>query len=261
MSGMKVGGLRRVVRGWPAVLVAASASFCAACAQGPPTGSPGTSPSAAWAPVTPPVPGLVSPTEPTAPGPTDASAPQDLTIHEDLREQLQHGPKPAEYQKYIVLHDTEGTADPAAVISSWASSDRLVATHFVVGTDGSVWQAVPLDVIAHHAGYGDTGHNDAYEVPEDGRDDMRGTTPIGRWAADYGMNSYSVGIEMVHVGGQGDYPQAQLDAVDQLVAHIDGYYGFDSTIIDHKAWRSGNSDTSPEFAPYLASYQDHRTHQ
>ena len=31
-------------------------------------------------------------------------------------------------------------------------------------------------------------------------------------------------------------------------------------LIDHKAWRSGNSDTSPEFASCLANYQDHRTH-
>ncbi len=205
---------------------------------------------------------MLSPEEPSAAGAAPgAVASPDLMIHEDLRGQFQHGPKTAEHQKYIVLHDTEGTAGPPEVIASWAASDRLVATHFVVGTDGQVWQAVPLDQIAHHAGYGDTGHNDLYGVPEDGRDDMRGATPIGRWAADYGMNSYSVGIEMVHVGGEGDYPEAQLDALDQVVAHVDEHYGFESTIIDHKAWRSGNSDTSPEFAPYLEAYQDHRTHE
>ena len=65
---------------------------------------------------------------------------------------------------------------------------------------------------------------------------------------------------MVHVGGSGDYPEAQLDALDGLIAYIDAYYGFESDIIDHKAWRTGNSDTSKEFAPYLAAYQDHRTH-
>ena len=64
---------------------------------------------------------------------------------------------------------------------------------------------------------------------------------------------------MVHVGGQG-YPEEQLEALDGLIAYIDAYYGFESTIIDHKAWRSGNSDTSPEFAGFLANYQDHRTH-
>ena len=84
--------------------------------------------------------------------------------------------------------------------------------------------------------------------------------PIGDWAADYGMNSYSVGIEMVHVGGSGDYPQEQLQAVDALIAYIDAYYGFESEIIDHKAWRSGNSDTSAEFAGYYENYRTYRTH-
>ncbi|MCL2092367.1 MAG: N-acetylmuramoyl-L-alanine amidase [Micrococcales bacterium] len=246
---MKVGRSRRVVRG-PATLVVLSVTLVgAACTPGP-AGSTETSASATQAPATPAA-------EPSL----SAPAPPDLPVHQDLREQFQHGPKPAEYQKYIVLHDTEGTASPPEVIASWAASDRMVAAHFVVGTDGQVWQAVPLDVIAHHVGYGDTGHNEVFGVPEDGRDDMRGTRPIGRWAADYGMNSYSVGIELVHVGGAGDYPQAQLEALDQVVAHVDGYYGFDSTIIDHKAWRSGNSDTSAEFAPYLEAYQEHRTYQ
>ena len=91
-------------------------------------------------------------------------------------------------------------------------------------------------------------------------DDMVGATPIGSSFADYGMNAWSVGIELVHVGGSGDYPPEQLEALDRLVAYIDAYYGFESEITDHKAWRSGNSDTSPEFAGYLANYQDHRTH-
>ena len=61
------------------------------------------------------------------------------------------------------------------------------------------------------------------------------------------------------MGGQGAYPEAQLEAIDGLIAYIDAYYG-SSTIIDHKMWRSGNSDTSAEFATYLANYRDHRTH-
>ena len=74
------------------------------------------------------------------------------------------------------------------------------------------------------------------------------------------MNAYSVGIEMVHVGGEGAYPEAQLEAVDALIAYIDAYYGFESEIVDHKAWRTGNSDTSAEFADYLANYQSSRVH-
>lgn len=199
----------------------------------------------------------------------ETSKPQEPTV-EQLRAELNitemyypefsHGEKTAEYQKYIVLHDTEGEGDPASVASWWASNGNLIAAHFVVGKDGSIVQCVPLDEIAHHAGYGDAGHNELYGVEDESRDDMLGTTPIGSWAPDYGMNSYSVGIEMVHVGGSGDYPEAQLEALDKLIAYIDAYYGFESEIIDHKAWRTGNSDTSPEFATYFESYKMNRVH-
>ena len=185
----------------------------------------------------------------------------ELGVVEDYRAAFSHGPKGAAFQRYIVLHDTESNADPQSIVSYWDGAGTGVAAHFVVGTDGTVVQCVPLDEIAHHAGYGDTGHNSLYGLAEDGRDDMAGSSPIGSWASDYGMNAYSVGIEMVHVGGSGPYPEAQLTAVDKLIAYIDAYYGFESTIIDHKAWRTGNSDTSAEFAAYLANYQSRRAHE
>ena len=161
---------------------------------------------------------------------------------------------------HIVLHDTEGEGSASSVVEYWDGNGAGVAAHFVINKDGSIVQCVPLDSITHHAGFGDTGHNEAYGVEDESRDDKEGTTSIGSSFADYGMNSYSIGIEMVHVGGSGDYPEAQLEALDGLIAYIDAYYGFESEIIDHKAWRTGNSDTSPEFAEYLANYQDHRTH-
>ena len=184
-----------------------------------------------------------------------------LPISEDYRPSFVHGDKGPEFQKYIVLHDTEGDSDAESVIDWWDSNGNLVAAHFVINRDGSIVQCAPLDAIVHHAGYGDAGHNELYGVEDESRDDMAGTTPIGSWAPDYGMNSHSVGIELVHVGGSGDYPEAQLESLDALIAYIDAYYGFESEIIDHKAWRSGNSDTSPEFAGYLANYRDHRTHE
>lgn len=191
---------------------------------------------------------------------TPAASPANLNLAEDYRASFVHGEKTAGHQKYIMLHDTESMADAYSIISYWDSSGQGVAAHFVVNTDGSVVQCVPLDKITHHAGFGDAGHNAAYGVEDESRDDKVGTVPIGDWAPDYGMNSYSVGIEMVHVSGGAGYTEAQLNAVDSLIAYIDEYYGFESAIIDHKAWRSGNSDTSPEFAGYLANYQDHRTH-
>lgn len=183
-----------------------------------------------------------------------------LNLVEDYRPSFVHGEKPAEYQKYIMLHDTEGTADPLSVIEWWDGNGNLVAAHFIVGQDGTVAQCVPLDKITHHAGFGDTGHNALYGTEDESRDDKLGTTPIGDWAADYGMNSYSIGIEIVHVGGGEEYTPAQLEALDKLIAYIDAYYGFESEIIDHKAWRSGNSDTSAEFAGYLENYKTHRKH-
>ena len=198
---------------------------------------------------------------PTGPEPTSAEELREaLNIIEDYRPSFEHGEKAAEFQKYIMLHDTEGDADPQSVINWWDSNGNLVAAHFIVGTDGTIAQCVPLDKIAHHAGFGDTGHNQEYGVDDESRDDKLGTVSIGDWAADYGMNSYSVGIEMVHIGGSGHYPKEQLDAVDSLIAYIDAYYGFESEIIDHKAWRTGNSDTSPEFSEYLESYRALRKH-
>lgn len=193
-------------------------------------------------------------------GPDPDALRAELSITEDYRDSFIHGEKGAEFQKYIVLHDTEGEGSAAGVVDYWDSNGSGVAAHFIINKDGSIVQCVPLDAITHHAGFGDTGHNEKYGVEDESRDDKEGTTSIGSDFADYGMNSYSVGIEMVHVGGSGDYPQAQLEALDGLIAYIDAYYGFESTIIDHKAWRSGNSDTSAEFAEYFENYKDHRTH-
>lgn len=182
-----------------------------------------------------------------------------LDIVEDMRPAFDHGEKGREFQRYIVLHDTESEADAASIVEYWDQAGTGVAAHFIVNRDGSIVQCVPLDRIAHHAGFGDTGHNELYGVMDESRDDKVGTVPIGGDMADYGMNSYSVGIEMAHVGGQ-DYPEAQLEAVDALIAYVNSYYGFESRIIDHKGWRTGNSDTSPEFAAYLANYQAKDTH-
>ena len=169
---------------------------------------------------------------PVSPSPTPEELRAALDIVEDYRPGFDHGEKGPEHQKYIMLHDTEGESAPQDVVDFWDGNGNLVAAHFVVGRDGSIVQCVPLDRIAHHAGFGDAGH----------------------------MNSHSVGIELVHVGGAGEYPQAQLEALDALIAYIDAYYGFESAVTDHKAWRSGNSDTSPEFAAYLNNYQTTRTH-
>ncbi len=182
-----------------------------------------------------------------------------LNLTEDIRPIFDHGYKGGVFQRYIVLHDTEGIGTPKSVLDYWESDGRYVAAHFVVGLDGSIVQSLPLDSIGHHAGYGTTGHNERYQV-EDSRDDKRGTLSTIGDVADYGMNSWSIGIEMVHEQNGSYYPEEQLVAVDRLIAYINSYYGYPSEIIAHKDWRLGNTDTSPAFDGYLANYKDHGTH-
>lgn len=183
----------------------------------------------------------------------------ELFIIEDMRDEFSHGEKGARFQKYIVLHDTESQADASTIVEYWDQANKGVAAHFIVNRDGSIIQCVPLDKIAHHAGFGNTGNNARYDVTDESRDDKVGSTPIGGGMDDYGMNSYSIGIEMAHAAGQ-DYPEAQLLAVDALIAYINDYYGFESRIIDHKDWRTGNSDTSKEFTEFLMRYKLNGTH-
>lgn len=202
----------------------------------------------------------------TSAGPSPEELLAQLDLNRTLYDDLAHGPKGAEYQRYIVLHDTEGGGTPEDVASYFEENGSYVASHFIVGKDGHIVQCVNIEQIAHHAGYGDTGNNEAFGTTDESRDDKRGSSPIGSAYPDYGMNSYSIGIEMVHVDGEGDYPAEQLAALDALIAYLDAYYverGLDNAgaIIDHKAWRASNSDTSAEFAGYLANYQNHRTHE
>ena len=162
--------------------------------------------------------------------------------------------------KWIVLHDTELEASPEDTAKSWMSTnDGYVAAHFVVGRDGTIVQCVPLDTIAHHAGSGDEGNDDKFDV-KGGNDDKVGAVMADGYPC-YGMNGHSIGIELCHKSDtQKDYPDAQLDALDRLIAYIDETYS-DTQITCHREWRSSNSDTSDEFnSQYLDNYKTTRTH-
>lgn len=112
--------------------------------------------------------------------PTASELRAKLDITEDYRSDFNHGKKGASYQKYIVLHDTEVDSSAASIVNSWESSGNKVASQFIVNKDGSIVQCVPMDAIAHHAGYGDAGHNSEYGVPEDGRATKRGPPKLLR---------------------------------------------------------------------------------
>lgn len=196
---------------------------------------------------------------------TNSNQNKDVNIKNMIDSSFNHGNKPKSNQKYIMLHDTEMSVEAEAVVSSWKNAGTGTAAHFVVGRDGTIIQAVNLDNIAHHAGWGGPGDFDSkFGVGNnDGKgngDDLKGQKTTG-WESytSYGMNSYSIGIEMCHVNGE-DYPEAQLKAVDQVIAYIDSYFGTKSTIIDHKDWRPSNSDTDANFATYLSNYKTLRHH-
>lgn len=170
-----------------------------------------------------------------------------------IRDNFCHGPLPADKIRYIVLHDTEsGTDNAEAIANSWGGGH--IASHFIVDKQGRVIQCVPIDCIAHHAGNADYGSNDRYEIWAE-RDDEIGRTGSG----DYAMNAWSIGIEMVHEHNDGPYPEAQLEAVDRLIAAIDHATGCEPRIIDHKAWAgSRKQDVSDNFP--LVAYQHTRRH-
>ena len=164
-----------------------------------------------------------------------------------------HGDLPADKVKYIVMHDTESGTDSAEnIANAWAGGH--VAAHFIVNKEGRVIQCVPIDKIAHHAGFADPGSNDRYGIWEE-RDDYVGRSGSG----DYAMNAWSIGIEIVHEHDEGAYPEVQLQALDRLVAAIDSAVGHQPSIIDHKAWGgSRKQDVSDDFP--MSAYQRSRRH-
>lgn len=52
---------------------------------------------------------------------------------------------------HVVIHCTDGRADPRATASMWASPGHGSSAHLVVGQDATVVQCVRLDDIAWHA--------------------------------------------------------------------------------------------------------------
>lgn len=179
-------------------------------------------------------------------------------IKKQILKEFDHGPKPKECQKYIVIHDTQMDNTPEQILKFWIKQKKYIATHFIVGKEGNILQCINIDKIGHHCGFGQKNNNILFDTPEDDRDDKRGTIVQ---QLDYGMNSWSIGIELVHTDKMTYYPEEQLIALDNLINHIDSLYdGYGGKIIDHKMWQNRNPDTSKEFEQYLINYQKFRHH-
>jgi N-acetylmuramoyl-L-alanine amidase len=103
--------------------------------------------------------------------------------------------------RYIVLHATAGSTYAGAKA---AYISRLVSAHYTVEKSGKIWQNVPLERCAYHAG-------------------------ASTWQGVDWLNWSSVGIEMVNLNKPVNadltvepdpYPEAQVKAVTELVLHL-----------------------------------------
>lgn len=177
----------------------------------------------------------------------NASARKPPKLSIKLIPQLEHGYKPFGYQRCIVMHDTTEYRPFDYWIDAWIRRGGS-GTHFMVKEDGSIRQYADLNQICWHAGGATRGDLDV----------KYGVTAY-KAGAGSAMNQCSIGIEIDHVIDGRGYPEAQLDAIDALVAYIDEYYGFQSTILQHKDYHTTNGDCSAQFQGYLRNLQRHRT--
>lgn len=117
--------------------------------------------------------------------------------------------------------------------SAEAALDRLcdpaaeVSAHYVVGERGEIWQLVPEEARAWHAG-------------------------TGAWGAICDVNSRSIGIELVNPGtldGLPPYPEPQMTALERLLDGIMARWSIPaSRVIGHSDMAPGRkADPGPKF--------------
>ncbi|MCZ8183006.1 MAG: N-acetylmuramoyl-L-alanine amidase [Beijerinckiaceae bacterium] len=136
----------------------------------------------------------------------------------------------------IILHYT-GMADAAAALLWLANPLSQVSSHYFVFEDGRIWQMVPENRRAWHAGR-------------------------SSWQRENDMNSRSIGIEIANPGHDltkmppepgtyPDFPPAQIEAVIRLVADIKARWGIpDSRILAHSDIAPGRKVDPGERFPW-----------
>ena len=116
----------------------------------------------------------------------------------------------------LVLHYT-GMEDAASAIARLRDPEAKVSCHYLVAEDGQVLRMVPEEKRAWHAGR-------------------------SYWRGIHGVNSASIGIEIVNPGhefGYRPFPPEQMDALMPLVADIVRRHGIVPTNV------VGHSDVAP----------------
>lgn len=103
-----------------------------------------------------------------------------------------------EAPKFIILHSTGGAFQGA--INWMLSLVGKVSAHFCVSRTGEMRQLVSMKRVAYHAGK-------------------------SQWSTRTNLNTCSIGIEMEHIDGKQDWPDAQVEAVAALVSEIRHRYG------------------------------------
>jgi len=128
----------------------------------------------------------------------------------------------------VVLHYT-GMVDAASAIARLADAKAKVSAHYVVAEDGQVIRMVAEEKRAWHAG----------------RSWWRGTTDI---------NSASIGIEIVNPGhefGYRPFPEAQVDAVIELLGGIVPRYGITrGNVVGHSDVAPARKEDPGELFPW-----------
>lgn len=98
----------------------------------------------------------------------------------------------------IIIHSTGGSYGGA--LATLRNPAAAVSAHFLIGRDGKTVQLIPLDLTAWHAGKAE-------------------------WHGRHDVNNLSVGIELEHIDGKQDWPDAQITALGVIIARLRGIYG------------------------------------
>lgn len=109
--------------------------------------------------------------------------------------------------RFVVIHDTAGRLTKFSSVDWFKSPECKTSAHFVVERDGTVTQMVPLNRKAFHAG-------------------------VSKWKGTSGLNSCSIGIEIVNPGKMDETGKAWFGACckpDEIEhkstpEHGDGYW-------------------------------------
>lgn len=140
-----------------------------------------------------------------------------------LRASPNHGPRRDGLRpELIVLHYT-AMATAAAACERLCDPAAEVSAHYVIGAGGAIWELVPEDRRAWHAG-------------------------AGTWGGAGDVNSRSIGIELAN---RGDHPfaAAQMLALEELLADVMARWSIPAHgVIAHSDMAPGRkSDPGPRF--------------